>query len=104
MYDNDLIEHAKQDLPAIRENDDATENGSCGDRVAVRSLQPVDIAVDGCLVCRAATAKVTELCDQIDPAYLQEMDAEAFLEALGWELSPARKDCALTVLRALRQA
>lgn len=104
MYDDDMLGYADEDLPSIQEEDDATRNGSCGDKVAVRSLEPPEIAVDGCLVCRAAAAKTIELWDNDSPTEIQDLDADAFLEALGWELSPAREDCALTVFRALQQA
>jgi hypothetical protein len=104
MYDEDMLGYADEDLPAIEDGEKTAENGSCGDRVAVRSLDPPEIAVEGCLVCRAAAAKTVELCEQDSPDRVADLDADAFLEGLSWELSPAREDCALTVLRALRQA
>lgn len=104
MYSDDLLEHAEQDMPSPQGDENISESNSCGDHVAVRSTDPLDLAVDGCLICRAAASKSLDLHRDDTVHSLSEMDETTFLDHLGWEISPTREDCALTVLRAIRQA
>jgi hypothetical protein len=106
MFSDNMLDYAKEELPPpehARRVIKAT-TPSCGDSVRIEIGNSIGATVDGCLVCKAATAKLCETANDRGIGFFNNMDVDDFLSFLDWELSPMREDCALTPFRAIQQA
>jgi len=104
MFDDEMKAYTREDFPEpedIEQRFTAT-NSSCDDRATLTIGTTIGIEVDGCLVCQAAAAKTAEQVEDEGIEPLQRMDEEEYLDFLGWDLTPMRRDCALTPFRALQ--
>ena len=112
-YSDTIQDHAKHprnygslDAPDIRAED---VNPFCGDRVridvALSPQQTVSAARfqgDLCAIARAASSLLTEMIAGAPLARVRAMTDAEQLEALGSEIQPARRSCALLPLVVLR--
>lgn len=96
--------YAREDLPEPEdvEHQFSATNSSCGDRATILVGDSVGIDIDGCIVCKAAAAKTAQRIGEEGIEAIDRMDEDEFLAFLGWDLTPMRRDCALTPFRALQ--
>ncbi len=94
------------EAPDIRAED---VNPFCGDRVRIEIAVSPDETVrearfqgDLCMIARAASSLLTEMIAGLPVASLAGIAEETLLDALGAEIQPARRKCALLPLTVLR--
>ncbi|HSK63536.1 MAG TPA: iron-sulfur cluster assembly scaffold protein [Pyrinomonadaceae bacterium] len=112
LYSDILLDHFRhpRNYGSLVAPDISNEqfNPLCGDRIRIelklqRSVvQEVRFKGDACAVCTAATSLLTELVIGEDVEQLANIPDERLLSALESDIQPARLQCALLPLQALR--
>ena len=112
LYSDSLLDHFRhpRNYGSLVAPDISNEqfNPLCGDRIRIelklqRSVvQEVRFKGDACAVCTAATSLLTELVIGEDVEQLANIPDERLLSALESDIQPARLQCALLPLQALR--
>ena len=94
------------DAPDIRHED---VNPFCGDRVRIEiSIGPGDTVSaarfqgDLCMIAKAASSILTEMITGLPLESISEFPERQLLDALGSEIQPARRKCALLPLEVLQ--
>ena len=92
--------------PDIRAED---VNPFCGDRVRIEvsldeghTVRESRFQGDLCAIARAASSLLTEMITGADVRQLVSMPDQQLLDALGAEIQPARRNCALLPLKVLK--
>lgn len=109
LYSEKLLDHFRhpRNYGALTEPDISYEsfNPLCGDRIRVdvkienKSVKDVRFRGDGCAISIAAASLLTELILNTDPNRISDNQLIAALES---DIKPARIQCALLPLEALR--
>ena len=112
-YGATIDEHARHprnygslEAPDVRAED---VNPFCGDRVRIEVALNGDHTVraarfqgDLCAIARASSSLLTEMITGADVRQLVSMPEQQLLDALGAEIQPARRNCALLPLKVLK--
>jgi len=112
LYSDTLLEHFKHphnygDLPAADISYESF-NPLCGDRIRIalkineRVVQDARFKGDGCAISTAAASLLTELILGANLEELSSFPNERLISALESNIQPARLQCALLPLEALR--
>ena len=112
LYSDTLLDHFKHprnygDLPAADISYESF-NPVCGDRIRIalklneRVVQDVRFKGDGCAISTAAASLLTELIHGADLETISSIPDDRLLSALESDIQPARLQCALLPLEALR--
>lgn len=109
LYSEKLLDHFRhpRNYGALTEPDISYEsfNPLCGDRIRIevkienKSVKDVRFRGDGCAISIAAASLLTELVLNADPNQISDEQLIATLES---DIKPARMQCALLALEALR--
>jgi nitrogen fixation NifU-like protein len=113
LYSDTLLDHFRhpRNYGSLDAPDISNEqfNPLCGDRIRLElklekaTVVEVRFKGDACAICTAAASLLTELVlDQDTEALAQISDAQ-LLSALASDIKPARLQCALLPLQALRE-
>ena len=85
-------------------------NPLCGDRIRLElklennTVTQAGFVGDGCAISIAAASLLTEMISHQDLDFLKTITDEQIIEALESDIRPARLQCALLALEALRAA
>ena len=113
LYSNTLLDHFRQ--PRNYGSLDAPEisneqfNPLCGDRIRIELKLEQSIVSearfkgDGCAISTAAASLLTEMVRGEDVAQLTNLTDARLIAALESDIQPARLQCALLPLQALRE-
>ena len=112
LYSHTLLDHFRHprnygDLPAADITYESF-NPLCGDRIRIalklneRVVQDARFKGDGCAISTAAASLLTELILGADLESLSSFSNERLVSALESDIQPARLQCALLPLEALR--
>ena len=113
VYGDTIHEHSRHprnygslESPDIRHED---VNPLCGDRVRIELSVAPDNTIgvarfqgDLCVIAKAAGSLLTEMIAGIPVSRAAEFPEQRLLDALGVEIQPARRRCALLPLEVLR--
>ena len=109
LYSEKLLDHFRhpRNYGALTDADISYEsfNPLCGDRIRVevklenKSVKEVRFKGDGCAISIASASLLTEIILNTDPNKISDDQLIAALES---DIKPARKQCALLALEALR--
>ena len=112
LYSETLLDHFRHprnygDLPAADISYESF-NPLCGDRIRIavklndRIVQDARFKGDGCAISTAAASLLTEMIVGVDLEQLSSLPADRLISALESNIQPARLQCALLPLEALR--
>ena len=112
LYSETLLDHFRHprnygDLPAADISYESF-NPICGDRIRIalklneRVVQDVRFKGDGCAISTAAASLLTELILGRDIKEVSTITDDSLISALESDIKPARRQCALLPLEALR--
>jgi nitrogen fixation NifU-like protein len=86
-------------------------NPLCGDRVRVElalapdgTVQTARFQGDLCAIAKAAASVLTEMMTGMPLAEVRELEDKRLLAALGAEIQPARRNCALLAYNVVQEA
>jgi nitrogen fixation NifU-like protein len=109
LYSEKLLDHFRhpRNYGALTNPDISYEsfNPLCGDRIRIdlkienKSVKDVGFRGDGCAISIAAASLLTDLILNTDPSQISDSQLIAALES---DIKPARIQCALLPLEALR--
>jgi len=113
LYGDRIDKHSRHprnygslERPDIRHED---ENPLCGDRVRIelalaadRTVQAARFQGDLCVIAKAAGSLLTEMVTGLPLDRLSRLTDGEMLDALGAEIKPSRRNCALLPLQVLR--
>lgn len=112
LYSEKLLDHFRhpRNYGALSEPDISYEsfNQLCGDRIRIelrvenKAVKEVRFRGDGCAISIAAASLLTELIREIDVDAAGAIADSQLIEALESDIKPARIQCALLPLEALR--
>lgn len=113
LYSAVLLDHFRRprNYGSLAEPDISNEqfNPLCGDRIRIELkmeesvVSEVRFKGDGCAISMAAASLLTELVAGKDIAQLGHISDEQMVAALESDIKPARLQCALLPLQALRE-
>ena len=113
LYSETLLDHFRhpRNYGSLDAPDISNEqfNPLCGDRIRLELklqqaiVNEVRFKGDACAICTAAASLLTELVLGKDLAQLADIPDERLISALESEIQPARLQCALLPLQALRE-
>ena len=113
LYSDTLLDHFRhpRNYGSLDAPDISNEqfNPLCGDRIRLELklhhsiVNEVRFKGDACAICIAAASLLTELVLGKDLAQLADIPDERLISALESEIQPARLQCALLPLQALRE-
>ena len=113
LYSDILLDHFRhpRNYGSLVEPDISNEqfNPLCGDRIRIElklqqsKIYEVRFKGDACAICIAAASLLTELVLEKDLAQLANIPDERLISALESDIKPARLQCALLPLQALRE-
>jgi nitrogen fixation protein NifU and related proteins len=113
LYSETLLDHFRhpRNYGSLNAPDISNEqfNPLCGDRIRLELklqqaiVNEVRFKGDACAICTAAASLLTELVLGKDLAQLADIPDERLISALESEIQPARLQCALLPLLALRE-
>jgi nitrogen fixation protein NifU and related proteins len=112
LYSETLLDHFRHprnygDLPAADISYESF-NPLCGDRIRIavklnnRIVQDARFKGDGCAISTAAASLLTEMIRGADLESLPSLSDDKLISALESDIQPARIQCALLPLEALR--
>lgn len=113
LYSETLLDHFRHprnygDLPAADISYESF-NPVCGDRIRIalklneRIVHDVRFKGDGCAISTAAASLLTELILGRDVEVISTITDDRLIDALESDIKPARRQCALLPLEALRE-
>jgi len=113
-YGETITEHFRHprnygslDAPDLRHED---VNPFCGDRVRFElalsngTVTAARFQGDLCMIAKAASSILTEMITGLSVGSIRELPEQRLLEALGAEIQPARRKCALLPLHVVQTA
>lgn len=113
LYSDVLLDHFRhpRNYGSLAEPDISNEqfNPLCGDRIRIELkleasvVREVRFKGDGCAISIAAASLLTEILAGKEIAQLGEISDEQMVAALESDIKPARRQCALLALLALRE-
>jgi nitrogen fixation protein NifU and related proteins len=113
LYSETLLDHFRhpRNYGSLDAPDISNEqfNPLCGDRIRIElkleqtKVLDVRFKGDACAICTAAASLLTELVRGADLAQLADIPDERLISALKSDIQPARVQCALLPLQALRE-
>ena len=113
LYSETLLDHFRhpRNYGSLDAPDISNEqfNPLCGDRIRLELklqqaiVNEVRFKGDACAICTAAASLLTEVILGKDLAQLVDIPDERLISALESEIQPARLQCALLPLQALRE-
>ena len=113
LYSETLLDHFRhpRNYGSLDAPDISNEqfNPLCGDRIRLELklqqaiVNEVRFKGDACAICTAAASLLSELVLGKDLAQLADIPDERLISALESEIQPARLQCALLPLQALRE-
>ena len=113
LYSDVLLDHFRhpRNYGSLAEPDISNEqfNPLCGDRIRLElkleqeKVHEVRFKGDACAICTAAASLLTELVREKDLAQLANIPDQRLISALESDIKPARLQCALLPLQALRE-
>ena len=113
LYSETLLDHFRnpRNYGSLDAPDISNEqfNPLCGDRIRLELklqqaiVNEVRFKGDACAICTAAASLLTELVLGKDLAQLADIPDERLISALESEIQPARLQCAVLPLQALRE-
>lgn len=86
------------------------KNPSCGDAVSIgfnltdNIINKILFSGSGCVISQATASMLTQLCNNKDLNFINNLNKDDILKLIGIELGPNRLRCALLSLEALQQA
>ena len=112
LYSETLLDHFRRprNYGALTAPDLSYEsfNPLCGDRIRLElkleneTVTKAGFVGDGCAISIAAASLLTEMLFNTDAHFLQTITGEQLIAALESDIKPARIQCALLPLEALR--
>lgn len=113
LYSDILLDHFRhpRNYGSLVEPDISNEqfNPLCGDRIRLElkleqsKIREVRFKGDACAICTAAASLLTELVLEKQIAQLADITGDHLISALESDIKPARVQCALLPLQALRE-
>jgi nitrogen fixation NifU-like protein len=113
LYSDTLLDHYRhpRNYGSLTAADISNEqfNPLCGDRIRIElKLEQAKVSEarfkgDACAICTAAASLLTELVLGADIAEVASISDERLISALESDIQPARVQCALLPLHALRE-
>ena len=113
LYSDILLDHFRRprNYGSLTAPDISNEqfNPLCGDRIRFElkldgaTVSEARFKGDACAICTAAASLLTEMIAQLDLDTLAAISDEQLLAALASDIQPARLQCALLPLQALRE-
>ena len=113
LYSDVLLDHFRhpRNFGSLAEPNISNEqfNPLCGDRIRIElkleesTVREARFKGDGCAISIAAASLLTEIVAGKDIAQLGDISDEQMLAALKSDIKPARRQCALLALQALRE-
>ena len=113
LYSDVLLDHFRhpRNYGSIDAPDISYEsfNPLCGDRIRIElkldqaTVQAARFKGDGCAISTAAASLLTELLTGANLKQIAAISDEQLISALQSDIQPARRQCALLPLEALRQ-
>jgi nitrogen fixation NifU-like protein len=113
LYSDTLLDHFRnpRNYGSLEAPDISNEqfNPLCGDRIRIElkfrraTVSDARFKGDACAICTAAASLLTELVLGEDAGKLANLTDEQLISALASEIKPARLQCALLPLQALRE-
>ena len=114
LYSETLLDHFRRprNYGSLTDPDRSHENFNplCGDRIRLElklennTVTQAGFVGDGCAISIAAASLLTEMISHKDLNYLETITDEQLIAALESDIKPARRQCALLALEALRAA
>ena len=114
LYSETLLDHFRhpRNCGALTDPDVSYEsfNPLCGDRIRLelkfenQTVTQAHFVGDGCAISIAAASLLTELILHKNTDFLQTISNEQLIAALESDIKPARLQCAILALEALRAA
>lgn len=113
LYSDVLLDHFRhpRNYGSLAAPDISNEqfNPLCGDRIRLElkldqaRVTEARFKGDACAICTAAASLLTEIVSEKDLAQLADIPDEHLISALESDIQPARLQCALLPLLALRE-
>lgn len=113
LYSDTLLDHFRhpRNYGSLTAPDISNEqlNPLCGDRIRIElkldqsKVSEARFKGDACAICTAAASLLTELIAGVDVADLAGISDDSLISALESDIPPARLQCALLPLQALRE-